>query len=180
MDSHRYHPTAGLDFKLYHVVDPFHDSTKYWDPLTGLTAPSQDFTPVNEKELIASVVNHFYPSANPSATPSIYVPVVHRQHLQPESLSQRVVSQREKILVLEIDVEKITPAATIYTVRDLIAGRKGPWVEDPREEEWMKTYLILHGVPKEAVTVYETPKEFLTKGGGFPSLCLWVLIEYAK
>ena len=162
MDPPRYYPIPGVPFKFYPVVDPFHDSTAYWDPHTGLTAPNTTSSPIDEKDLIASIINHFHPSHHAR---SIYVPVVHRQHLQLESLSQR---EREKLLVVEIDVEKIRPAATIYPVRDVIAGREGPWAEDPREEEWMRTYLILHRVPKEVVTVYDTPVEFLTKGGAFP------------
>ena len=178
MDRHRYHPTPGLPFKFYHVVDPFHDLTAYWDLLTGLTALDQTSSPLDEKALIASIVNHFIPSP----TPSIYIPVVHRQHLHLESLTQRVIREREKLLVLEIDVEKIAPAATIYPVRDVIAGREGPWTEDPREDEWMRTYLILHRVPKEAVTVYGSPGEFAQKGGlGFLFVCMCgFLNEYAK
>lgn len=168
MDRHRYHPTPGLPSKLYHLVDLFHDLTKYWYPRTSLVAPDTTSSPLDENELITSVVNHFH---HHSSTPSIYIPVVHRQHLQLESLWQRLL-WREKLPVLEIDVEKITPAATIYPVRDLIAGREGPWTEDPREEEWMRTYLILHRVPKEAITVYETPGEFLRKGGGFLVRCV--------
>lgn len=54
------------------------------------------------------------------------------------------------------------PEAHIYPVRDLLARRKGEWARDPREESWMKTYLILHRVPREAITVY-TPEELLRR-----------------
>ena len=76
-------------------------------------------------------------------------------------------------------MEKIKPAATIYPVRDVIAGREGPWAKDPREEEWMKTYLVLHRVPKEAVTVYDTPEELLEKSG-VSVRCMYELIKCAK
>ena len=78
--------------------------------------------------------------------------------------------------MLEIDVKKITPGAKIYPVRDLIAGREGPWTEDPREDEWMQTYLILHRVPKEAITVYKTPGEFVKKGRGYYSIYVYIYI----
>lgn len=90
--------------------------------------------------------------------------MIQRQHLKVEELKKRAQEKAEKILVLEIDVDKIMPEkAKIYSVRDIIAGREGPWVGDPREDEWKVTYLILHWVPSRAVTAYE-PEEFLKKG----------------
>ena len=64
-------------------------------------------------------------------------------------------------------------------MHDMITEREGPWAEDPGEEEWMKTYLILHRVPKEAVTVYDTPEELLEKGG-VSVRCMYESIKYAK
>ena len=57
------------------------------------------------------------------------------------------------------------PDAKIFPVRDIIAGREGPWRDDPREDEWMNTYLVLHRVPRSAITVHDSPEEFLKKGG---------------
>ena len=155
MESHRYHPSPGLSHKFYYVVDRQNDANTYWDETTGLTAQDTSTGPSNEEELYKSVQDHFC-----LPTPSPYVPVLHRQHVDIEDLKEHV---GKGILVLEIDVENRMPEAHIYSVRDLLATRKGEWAWDPREEWWMKTYLILHRVPREAITVY-TPKELLEKG----------------
>ena len=77
-----------------------------------------------------------------------------------EALKQR---GDKNILVLEIDGEKMMPAAQIYPVRDIFSARQDVWEGDPRGE-WMSTYLILHRVPKEAITVH-TVEELEEKGG---------------
>ena len=155
MERHRYHPSPGLSWKFYYVVDRQNDANTYWDETTGLTAQDTSASPGNEDELYKSVFDHFC-----LPTPSPYVPVLHRQHVDIEDLKEQV---GKEILVLEIDVENKMPEAHIYPVRDLLVARKGEWAEDPREKWWMKTYLILHRVPREAITVY-TPKELFEKG----------------
>lgn len=149
----------GVNFKFFHVVDSFSDAVTKWDPRYGLAAKDRITVPRSEKKFQQSIADHFQRSDKKS----IYIPVVQRQHLKVEELKKRAQEKGEKILVLEIDVEKILPGAKIYTVRDIIAGREGPWVGDPREDEWKVTYLILHSVWFDAVTAYE-PEEFLKKG----------------
>lgn len=159
MDYYRYYPMLGVNFKLFHVVDSFSHAVTEWDPSWGLAAKDKYRVPSNEKKFHKSITDHFHGSINKS----IYIPVVQRQHLKVEELKKRVQEKAEKILVLEIDVEKIMPKAKIFSVHDIIAGREGPWVGDPREDEWKVTYLILHWVPLGAVTAYE-PEAFLKKG----------------
>ena len=68
----------------------------------------------------------------------------------------------EELLVLEIDVGKIMPEACIYPVRDVVTGCDLEWPGDPRGG-WGSKYLILHRVPRDAITVY-TPGGLLEKG----------------
>ena len=159
MDYYRYYPTLGVEFKFFHVVDSSSDAVTEWDPRYGLDAKEGLTVPSNEKKFHQSITDHFYRSGKKN----VWIPVVQRQHLKVEELKKRAQEKAEEIIVLEIDVEKIMPEAKIYSVRDIIAGREGPWVGDPREDEWRVTYLILHSVPLRAITAYEL-EEFLKKG----------------
>lgn len=162
-----YYPTPGVSFKLYHVLDRFHDSATRWSPITGLAAEDTSTTPDNEKDLVQSIFDYFCNNLDrPNPTP--YVPVVLRQHVDIEALKQRV---GEEILVVEIDVEKMMPGARIYPVRDIVTGFNLEWPGGARAE-WLKTYLILHRVPKEAITVF-TPDGLVEKG----ELCLLMRLD---
>lgn len=162
-----YYPIPGISFKLYHVLDRFHDSATRWSPTTGLAAEDTSTTPDNEKDLVQSIFDYFCNNLDrPNPTP--YVPVVLRQHVDIEALKQRV---GEEILVLEIDVEKMMPGARIYPVRDIVTGFNLEWPGGARAE-WLKTYLILHRVPKEAITVF-TPDGLVEKG----ELCLLMRLD---
>lgn len=158
MERHRYRPSPGASFKLYHILDPFEDSATCWSPMTGLAAEDTSTILNTEEELIQSIVDYFCNYfSRPNPTP--YVPAVLRQQVDTEALKQRV---GEEILVLEIEVEKIMPEACIYPVRDVVTGCNLEWPGDPRSG-WGSKYLILHRVPREAITVY-TPDELLEKG----------------
>lgn len=158
MERHRYRPSPGASFKLYHILDPLDDSATRWSSTTGLAAEDTSTIPHNEEELFQSIVNYFcnYLS-RPNPTP--YIPAILRQHVDIKALKQRF---GEELLVLEIDVGKIMPEACIYPVRDVVTGCNLEWPGDPRGG-WGSKYLILHRVPRDAITVY-TPDGLLEKG----------------
>lgn len=162
MDYYRCHPVQDSNIKLFHVIDSSSDAVVKWDPTcptNGLAAKDRITVPETEKEFHKSITDHFQRLGKKT----IYISVVPRELLEVEELKKRAQEKAEKILVLEIDVDQIPPDVKIYAVQNIIKGHEGPWVGDPREEEWKWTYLILHWVPKDAITAYEV-EEFWNKG----------------
>ena len=155
MQHERWFPCPGMTNKFAYVVDPLSDAVTSWSPDTGLTAPDTTTAPGSVAELMKSTQDYF---CQPK-THTVWVPVFLWSKVDIEALKQR---GDKNILVLEIDGEKMMPDGQIYPVRDMFSTRQDVWQGDAKGE-WMSTYLILHRVPREAITVY-TVEELEEKG----------------